>query len=44
MKLNLGAKNAGLHLMENVELDDEPEKALPEVILKRVLWRGAGPV
>jgi hypothetical protein len=25
MKLNLGAKKAGLHLMENVMLDDEPE-------------------
>jgi hypothetical protein len=30
VKLNLGAKKAGLHLMENVELDEEPEKALPE--------------
>jgi hypothetical protein len=39
MKLNLGAKKAGLHLMENVVLDDEPEKALPEVITKWELWR-----
>jgi hypothetical protein len=30
VKLNLGAKKAGLHLMENVELDEEPEKALPD--------------
>jgi hypothetical protein len=35
VKLNLGAKKAGLHLIENVELDEEPEKALPEVITKR---------
>ncbi len=41
MKLNLGAKKAGFHLMENVELDNEPEKALPEVITKRELWRMA---
>jgi hypothetical protein len=41
VKLNLGAKKAGLHLMENVELDEEPEKALPEVITKRELWRVA---
>ncbi len=32
VKLNLGAKRAGLHLMENIELGEEPEKALPEVI------------
>jgi hypothetical protein len=25
MRLNLGAKRAGLHLMNNVELNDEPE-------------------
>ncbi len=41
VKLNLGAKKAGLHLMENVELDEEPEKALPDVITKRELWRVA---
>jgi hypothetical protein len=41
VKLNLGAKKAGLHLMDNVELDDKPEKALPEVITKRELWRVA---
>jgi hypothetical protein len=41
MKLNLGAKGAGLHLMDNIEPDDEPEKALPEVIMKRELWRVA---
>jgi hypothetical protein len=41
IKLNLGAKKAGLHLMENIELDEEPEKALPEVITKRELWRVA---
>jgi hypothetical protein len=41
MKLNLGAKKAGLHLMENVVLDEEPEKALPEVITKPELWRVA---
>jgi hypothetical protein len=41
VKLNLGAKTAGLHLMENVELDEEPEKALPDVITKRELWRVA---
>jgi hypothetical protein len=41
LKLNLGAKKAGLHLMENIMLDDEPEKALPEVITKRELWRVA---
>ncbi len=41
VKLNLGAKKAGLHLMENVMLDEEPEKALPEVITKRELWRVA---
>jgi hypothetical protein len=40
VKLNLGAKKAGLHLMDNVELDDKPEKALPEVT-KRELWRVA---
>ena len=41
VKLNLGAKKAGLHLMENIELGKEPEKALPEVITKRELWRVA---
>jgi hypothetical protein len=41
VKLNLGAKRAGLHLMENIELSEEPEKALPEVITKRELWRVA---
>jgi hypothetical protein len=35
VKRNLGAKKAGLHLMENIELGKEPEKALPEVITKR---------
>jgi hypothetical protein len=38
VKLNLGAKKAGLHLMENIKLDEEPEKALPDVITKRELW------
>jgi hypothetical protein len=37
VKLNLGAKRAGLHLMENIELDEEPEKVLPDVITKREL-------
>ncbi len=37
VKLNLGAKKAGLHLMDNIE----PEKVLPEVITKRELWRVA---
>ncbi len=41
VKLNLGAKRAGLHLLDNVELKDEPEKALPGVITKRELWRVA---
>jgi hypothetical protein len=41
VKLNLGAKKAGLHLMDYIELDVEPEKALPEVITKRELWRVA---
>ncbi len=41
VKLNLGAKRAGLHLLGNVELEDEPEKALPGVITKRELWRVA---
>ncbi len=41
VKLNLGAKKAGLHLMENVVLAEELEKALPEVITKRELWRVA---
>ncbi len=41
VKLNLGAKRAGLHLMENIELSEGPEKALPEVITKRELWRVA---
>jgi hypothetical protein len=39
VKLNLGAKRAGLHLMENIELSEGPEKALLEVITKRELWR-----
>jgi hypothetical protein len=39
--LNLGAKRAGLHLKENIELSEEPEKALPEAITKRELWRVA---
>jgi hypothetical protein len=41
VELNLGAKKAGLHLMENIELNEGPEKALPEVITKRELWRVA---
>jgi hypothetical protein len=41
VKLNLGAKKVGLHLMENIELSEGPEKALPEVITKRELWRVA---
>jgi hypothetical protein len=41
VKLNLGARNAGLHLMDNVELEEESEKALPDVITKRELWRVA---
>ncbi len=41
VKLNLGAKKVGLHLMENIQLGEEPEKALPEVITKRELWRVA---
>jgi hypothetical protein len=41
VKLNLGAKKAGLHLMDNLELEEEPEKALPDVITKRELWRVA---
>jgi hypothetical protein len=41
VKLNLGAKKAGLYLMENIELSEGPEKALPEVITKRELWRVA---
>ncbi len=41
VKLNLGAKKAGLHLMENIKLDEELEKALPDVITKRELWRVA---
>jgi hypothetical protein len=41
VKLNLGAKRAGLHLQDNVELEDKPEKALPDVITKRELWRVA---
>ncbi len=41
VKLNLEAKKAGLHLMENVMFEDESEKALPEVIRKRELWRVA---
>jgi hypothetical protein len=41
VKLNLGAKKAGLHLMDNLELEEEPEKALPEVITNRELWRVA---
>ncbi len=38
VKLNLGAKRAGLHLKENIELSEGPEKALPEAITKRELW------
>jgi hypothetical protein len=38
VKLNLGAKKAGLHLMENVVLDEEPGDALPDVITMRELW------
>ncbi len=41
VKLNLGAKRAGLHLKENIQLSKEPEKALPEAITKRELWRVA---
>jgi hypothetical protein len=41
VKLNLGAKKAGLHLELNVKLEDEPEMALSEVITKRELWRVA---
>jgi hypothetical protein len=41
VKLNLGAKRAGLHLMDNLELEEEPERALPDVITKRELWRVA---
>jgi hypothetical protein len=41
VKLNLGAKKAGLHLMDNLELEEEPERALPDVITKRELWRVA---
>jgi hypothetical protein len=41
VKLNLGAKRAGLHLQDNVVLEEEPEKVLPEVITKRELWRVA---
>jgi hypothetical protein len=41
VKLNLRAKRAGLHLMENIELSEGPDKALPEVITKRELWRVA---
>jgi hypothetical protein len=41
VELNLGAKRAGLHFQDNVELEDEPEKALPDVITKRELWRVA---
>ncbi len=35
VKLKLGAKRAGLHLMDNDELDNEPGKALTEIITKR---------
>ena len=41
VKLNLGAKKAGLRLMENVVLNEEPEKALLNIITKRELWRVA---
>jgi len=41
VKLNLGAKRAGLHLKENIELSGEPENALPEAVTKRELWRVA---
>jgi hypothetical protein len=35
----LGAKRADLHLQSNLELEEEPEKALPDAITKRELWR-----
>jgi hypothetical protein len=41
VKLNLGKKKAGLQLQRNVELEEEPETALPGAITKRELWRGA---
>jgi hypothetical protein len=41
VKLNLGAKKGGLHLMENIELNEGSEKVLPEAITKRELWRVA---
>ena len=41
LKLNLGARRAGLHLLDNVELEDDPGRALPDVITKRELWRVA---
>jgi hypothetical protein len=41
VKLNLGAKKAGLHLEENIELSGKPEDALPEAVTKRELWRVA---
>jgi hypothetical protein len=41
VKLNLGAIKAGLHLLDNVQLEDEPEKALTGVFTKRELWRVA---
>jgi hypothetical protein len=41
VKLNLGARKAGLHHLDNVELEEELEKALPDVITKRELWRVA---
>ncbi len=41
VKLNLGARKAGLHLQENVELEEEPERALLDIITKRELWRVA---
>jgi hypothetical protein len=41
VKLNLGAKRKGQHLLDNMELKDEPKKALLGVITKRELWRVA---
>ncbi len=38
--INLGAKRAGLHLKENIELSEEPENALPEAVkLDLIHWR-----
>jgi hypothetical protein len=41
VKLNLGARRAGLHLLDKVELEDDPGRALLDVITKRELWRVA---